>query len=102
MIGIYLGGFFQRLTTRAKQDPSGHALLFDVVRKEMIAGEHHDSRSATKGLLWLKRYVRPAVAVNVSFQYDFFSDKKHLEAPVILSLWMRASMVPNRVKCTAA
>mmetsp|Transcript_9417 Transcript_9417/g.17670 ORF Transcript_9417/g.17670 Transcript_9417/m.17670 type:complete len:199 (+) Transcript_9417:34-630(+) len=58
-----VGGNIERLTTRAKQDPSGHALLFDVVRKEMIAGEHHDSRSATKGLLWLKRFLEFVIAL---------------------------------------
>lgn len=47
----------QRLAARVAADPAGSAKLFDVVRAEVDDGSASGSKSCTKGLLWLKRFL---------------------------------------------
>ena len=47
----------QRLAQRHQADPVAFERLFDLVRAEQAAGQHTESTSCTKGLLWLKRRV---------------------------------------------
>ena len=47
----------QRLAARVAADPTASAKLFDVVRAEVDAGTASGSKSCTKGLLWLKRFL---------------------------------------------
>lgn len=47
----------QRLETRAATDPARFHLLFPIVEDELARNDHDHSRSCTKGLLWLKRWV---------------------------------------------
>ena len=52
-------GNISRLEQRAETDPARFAAVFAMVEDEVARGIEGDSRSATKGLLWLKRYAVP-------------------------------------------
>ena len=47
----------QRLAGRVSAQPAGTAKLFDIVRAEVDDGTAAGSKSCTKGLLWLKRFL---------------------------------------------
>ena len=47
----------QRLAARVAANPTASAKLFDVVRAEVDDGTASGSKSCTKGLLWLKRFL---------------------------------------------
>jgi len=50
-------GNISRLEQRTETDPARFAAVFAIVEDEVARGVEGDSRSATKGLLWLKRYA---------------------------------------------
>mmetsp|Transcript_39952 Transcript_39952/g.67001 ORF Transcript_39952/g.67001 Transcript_39952/m.67001 type:complete len:211 (+) Transcript_39952:166-798(+) len=58
-----VSGNIERLSKRASEDPEGYELIFSIVTKEVEKGEHTGSSSATKGLLWLKRFLEFVVAL---------------------------------------
>ena len=57
MVRSDISGNISRLQARQAQDPDRYALLFPIVLDEVDKGGDKGSSSATKGLLWLKRFV---------------------------------------------
>jgi hypothetical protein len=60
----------QRLAGCLADDPSQHKLLFGIVREEVSAGGHQAASSATKGLLWLSRFLHFVVVLVRTLQED--------------------------------
>mmetsp|Transcript_15507 Transcript_15507/g.21406 ORF Transcript_15507/g.21406 Transcript_15507/m.21406 type:complete len:201 (+) Transcript_15507:70-672(+) len=58
-----VNGNIERLSNRKKEDPEKYKLLFDIVKAEMAAGQEGGSTSATKGVLWLKRFLEFVLAL---------------------------------------
>mmetsp|Transcript_27778 Transcript_27778/g.60733 ORF Transcript_27778/g.60733 Transcript_27778/m.60733 type:complete len:207 (-) Transcript_27778:1758-2378(-) len=58
-----LSGNIERLAKRAAEDPEEYKLLFKIITKEVDKGEETGSSSATKGLLWLKRFLEFVVSL---------------------------------------
>ena len=57
-VRVDIAGNIDRLESAVKEHGSDGGLLYNVVRREMNANAHADSRSSTKALLWLKRALQ--------------------------------------------
>ena len=58
MVRSDIHGNISRVDQRAETDPARFAAVFAIAEDEVARGVESDSRSATKGLLWLKRCDR--------------------------------------------
>lgn len=72
----------QRLRARQVQDPQQFAVLFNIIDEEVSRNDHNHSKSCTKGLLWLKRWVAWVAAAWHAVRVGRFKQQQQLELQV--------------------